>query len=198
MHESIDTQIFFLLNTGAVNSLCDSLMPALSARGYLLAFPVLVLVIDAAVRVREDLRPMSLQSLLIVIVMPIALFFFADLTSNFLKDIIARPRPCRTLEGVRLLVPCLRSFSMPSGHATDSFAYAVSLVILARNAISRFWRIYLLMLAASIAVSRVYVGVHYPSDIAAGAVLGSGMAIIVSVPFRRFLHHPPGQDRMCR
>jgi hypothetical protein len=53
---------------------------------------------------------------------------------------------------------------MPSGHATNSFAYAVALFIMTKGRLSLPWRIYPLVLAALVAYSRPYIGVHYPAD----------------------------------
>jgi undecaprenyl-diphosphatase len=65
---------------------------------------------------------------------------------------------------------------MPSGHATVSFAFALPLFVLTRPFLPLRWRIFPLVIAAAVAFSRPYVGVHYPSDILAGAVLGSSVA----------------------
>ena len=87
--------------------------------------------------------------------------------------LIARQRPCDVLEGMRLIVACPRSYSMPSGHAITSFAGALPLLLLTREYLSQGWRTYPLLLAAAVAFSRIYLGVHYPSDALAGVLLGS-------------------------
>ncbi len=79
-----------------------------------------------------------------------------------------RPRP----SDVRLLLPTPIFPSFPSGHATAAFATALVLTLYARE-----WRMTVLALtvASVIALSRVYLGHHYPSDIVAGALLGSAI-----------------------
>jgi undecaprenyl-diphosphatase len=72
---------------------------------------------------------------------------------------------------------------MPSGHAISSFAFAAPLVYLTRHYITRAWRLYPLFLAALIAFSRIYLGVHYPSDALAGAFLGTGIGLVLSVVY---------------
>lgn len=181
MGPSFDTSVFFLINTGMTNPAFDVLMPLLSDRGYLLALPVLALAAFFALRQRSP----SVLFAVIVLIMPVLLFFIADRINDLLKEIIARSRPCRVLEGVRLLAACPRSFSLPSGHAIASFAFAGSFFILTRGLLSNGWRGYVLLLAGTVAFSRVYIGVHYPLDVAVGTLLGTGLAAAVCIPLRR-------------
>ena len=95
-----------------------------------------------------------------------------------------RPRPCQALEGVRLIVSCPRSFSFPSSHGATSFAFITPYFVLARRIIRTGWLVYLFVLATMIALSRAYLGVHYPSDIVAGAVLGAAIAGMMSWGYR--------------
>jgi undecaprenyl-diphosphatase len=92
-----------------------------------------------------------------------------ELSSDVLKDLIPRARP-----HVHALVTRPHSHSFPSGHATTSFACATVLALmLPRLAVP------LLVLAAAVAWSRVYVAVHYPLDVLAGAVLGAAIGLLV-------------------
>ena len=84
-----------------------------------------------------------------------------------LKPLVARVRPCDVNTAVQLLVVRPDDFSFPSGHTGASFA-AVAALCTSRN---RLWMPSLL-LAALIAFSRLYLYVHYPTDILAGALLG--------------------------
>ena len=185
MPTSLDTTVFFLVNRGMANPFFDVLMPLLSARGFLLAFPVLVLAVVTAWRQSTKEHFRSAHFALLVLVVPVGMFFLADMLNDMLKDILARSRPCEALDGVRLLVRCPRSFSMPSGHAIASFAFSVSFFILSRDILSGGWRWYTLVLAGLIGFSRMYIGVHYPSDIIVGTALGSGLAAAASAPLLR-------------
>jgi undecaprenyl-diphosphatase len=187
MLRSIDTIIFFLVNREAVNPFFDLLMPLLSDRGFLLALPLMALVMTGASAKGAAGRSRALGSALLICLVPLAMFFLAEGSNDLLKNYFARPRPCAGLEDVRLLVRCPRSFSLPSGHATDSFAFAISFVILSRKVLSAGWRWYLLLLAGAIAFSRVYIGVHYPSDILFGSLLGAGLAWAVCTPIEKRL-----------
>jgi undecaprenyl-diphosphatase len=86
----------------------------------------------------------------------------ADLSTDVLKEIFDRARP-----HVHTLVAEPHSGSFPSGHAATSFACATVLGVLAPSV-----RLPLFVLAAAVAFSRLYVGVHYPLDVLAGALWG--------------------------
>lgn len=99
---------------------------------------------------------------------------------NYLvKLAVGRPRP--VVDGYPPLGGAPSSLSFPSAHATSSAAAAIALARLAPEA-----RPYLFALAAAICVSRPYLGLHYPSDVAAGLALGAvlGKSISAGTPER--------------
>lgn len=106
----------------------------------------------------------------------------ADLAALALKGLTDRKRPFDALEGVEPLFGGTLGGSLPSGHAATSFAGAVVLTYLFRRGAPAFF-----LLAVAIAFSRIYVGVHFPSDVLAGAALGAGVAVLIlaAVRFRR-------------
>ncbi len=90
---------------------------------------------------------------------------------NFVvKVIVRRPRP--VLEGLPPLGGAPSSLSFPSAHATSSFACATAMTRIAPEAAVLF------ALAAAIAAGRPYLGMHYPSDVLAGAILGVGLGLV--------------------
>ena len=89
-----------------------------------------------------------------------------------LKNIIGRVRPYDVVD-VPLLVERLHDFAFPSGHTLASFGAATALTLSYRR-----WGAAALVLAAIIGFSRLYLFVHYPTDVAAGALLGVALAFL--------------------
>ena len=91
----------------------------------------------------------------------------------FLKNVIARPRPCVVDNSVILEIPFPSEYSFPSGHSSNGFAGAVTIFCYYHKA-----GILCLLMAAVIAFSRLYFFVHYPTDILGGLVLGTLDALL--------------------
>lgn len=95
-----------------------------------------------------------------------------SLTGTVIKNLTDRPRPSLVDADVNPLIALPHSSSMPSGHALTAFAAATVL-----SAIAPWLRVPLFGLAGTIALSRVYLGVHYLSDVLVGAALGIGVGL---------------------
>lgn len=103
-------------------------------------------------------------------------------SSQVIKENVERLRPCNdpaVRTDVRLLVHCGGGYSFTSSHATNHFAVAAFLS-LTLGGLYRRIRIPLFLWAASIAYGQVYVGVHYPLDVLAGALLGTLIGYVLA------------------
>lgn len=112
----------------------------------------------------------------------------AMLISDWVKLLVSRPRP--PVEHLQAVT----GSSFPSGHATQASAFWLSLVFVlhATGVSPRMTRVaagLALTIVLAVAASRVYLGVHYPSDVLAGLLLGTGWAAYVS----RCLHERQAQ-----
>ncbi len=165
---SLDTLLFVFVNKSLHVAALNPIATIVTKNPLLVMLPLFALAV-----IREEKN----------IIVPFAVAALAALLTDFLtdvlKELIRRPRPCDVLDGINLLVGCPVSYAMPSGHASQSFAFAVPFYFFIRSGA----RHALLAGGVLISVSRVYVGVHYPSDVIAGAALGSAAAAVLSLAY---------------
>jgi membrane-associated phospholipid phosphatase len=161
---SIDNALFLFLNKGIQNPVFNGLMPFVSDHPPLLFLPVVVWFFF---REKKKMLPLLAVAVLAV--------FFADGTGNVMKHLVARPRPCEVLPNIHLLAACGSSYSMPSNHAVNTFAFAMVFWLSRRD----WGSLIMVLTAALVGISRIYAGVHYPFDVAVGVLLGSACAWIV-------------------
>lgn len=158
----IDKFLFFFINLDLQNSFFDVFMPFLTKRSYFFFLPLFVWLIYKDKKKALTVFAIAFSALLL-----------SDWTANMLKHYFERPRPCNELAGARMLVGCGGSFSMPSSHAVNAFAFATPFLIMIKSRV----RYMFLIIAVLVGFSRVYVGVHYPSDVIAGTLFGCILAI---------------------
>lgn len=149
----IDLALFQLLNQALAHPVLDILMIGLSTVG-------LALLPAAGAVLLFNPRQRRLG---VTILLTLAAALIATLIVQYLA---LRPRP----EAFRPVINTPNFPSFPSGHAAAAFAFAAVVGLKYRR-----WLGWALLLAALIGLSRIYLGVHYPSDIFAGAVLGSAV-----------------------
>ncbi len=165
----IDTLLFSFVNKGLQNSIFDVSMPVITEKYYFI-----ILVLTGWLIIKNK------KAAIVPILLAVVSVALSDWISNTVKHLVERPRPCHTLETVRLLVGCGGSFSMPSNHAANASA-----IIFALSYQSKKWAQWLLLtVAALVGFSRIYVGVHYLSDVIVGALIGVVVSILVIYSYR--------------
>lgn len=163
---SLDVAVFRFINGTLSNPVFDKMMPFVSGN----AFFIPALLLCAAAIVWKGGKRGCVFLLLTLFAVSIADGWIC----NSIKEAVARPRPFVEMPDANLLVGRGKSNSMPSAHAANWFAATMVAFIFYR----RSWR-FMLPVALLVIFSRVYNGVHYPSDVFAGAILGAGSAAAV-------------------
>jgi len=168
----LDIQLFYFFNVTLQNAVFDWLMPFITKKIHW--FPVWGIVI-----VLMTWKGGNEGRLILLFIIPLILLS-DQLSSSILKPFFGRIRPCNALENINLLIGKSKAFSFPSSHAVNFFALAAYFGYYFRKYIWCF-----LLIAAMVAYSRVYVGVHYPFDVMAGALIGAGCAFVI-IYLRKF------------
>ncbi|MDD3140911.1 MAG: phosphatase PAP2 family protein [Lachnospiraceae bacterium] len=105
------------------------------------------------------------------------------ITNVCLKNLIARPRPFAEIEALTILIKAPHDFSFPSGHTCASFAVAgIYFKMLPKK-----YGLSAIILAVLIGFSRLYVGVHYPTDVLGGLIIGLGSSALVYFLYKKLL-----------
>jgi len=164
--ETLDAALLRFINQTLSNPFFDWLMPVLS--GNRAFIPVV------AVAVMALLWKGGARARIAVLILVPTLLLGDHLICNTIKHLVARPRPFFDLPGLHVLVGKTDSGSLPSAHAANWAAATMILFIYYRRSL---W--FMLPLAVGVSFSRVYNGVHYPSDVLAGAILGAGYGACV-------------------
>lgn len=176
----IDQEIFLAINQGLSNPFFDWLLPILR-NPYTWAPMYLFLVIFF-------IRTYGKMGVLVVAFTLINFGASDGISSHLIKKNVQRVRPCNDLafkEQVNLRVRCGSGYSFTSSHATNHFAMAFFWIALFRRRWKHaFWLG--VTWAALISFSQIYVGVHYPADILAGAILGTAIGLTTGYLFNRF------------
>ena len=121
--------------------------------------------------------------------MAVSLLFCLICGNLVLKPLVARLRPCDLNRAVELLIARPADYSFPSGHTFASFASITVLFLMERKA---FW-IPALVLGTLITFSRLYLYVHYPTDILGGIILGVSLGLLAVFLIRRFFPGSTGK-----
>ena len=162
---NLDLNILHFIRDNFSNSIMDEIMifiTKLGDKGFIWILIGLILIAQKKYRK-------------IGFILLIALLITSIIGEGILKNIVQRARAFITYPDIKILITPPTSFSFPSGHTASSFTAAVVLGYYFKS-----WRFIFYILASLIAFSRVYLFVHYPSDVIAGIILGviSGLLTI--------------------
>lgn len=170
---NIDKQLFLFVNQTLSNDFFDLIMPFITDKKnwifiYIIGFIYL-------------LFKHKWKGLIIISTLLIGVLIADQVSANLIKDWVGRLRPCHDLDNVNLLVNCGSGKSFPSAHATNNFFAAFTLSHFFKKQTHIFY-----IIAFLVAISRVFVGVHYPLDITAGALLGILIGFLLTTILRLF------------
>lgn len=161
-----DKELLLLIN-GFHNHALDSFMMYVSSKlGWLPLYILLLYLI---------IKDYKRRSWLVFVIIALTVLLSDQISVHLFKNVFQRLRPCHNedLSGLLHMVKsCGGEFGFVSSHATNSFSIAIFMILLFKNKYS--WVIpVMLVYGLLISYSRVYLGVHYPSDVICGAILGS-------------------------
>jgi len=179
--QALDTALLLWINGTWANPLLDQFMPWVTYLGSAYAVAVAITAVGWRLRQRRwAWRAVVVACLCLALVYGVVAGFY-----NGVKYEVQRQRPFVTL-GAELRVPAWQvqairpASSFPSGHAANAFMLATLLTALLQR--RRWWLWY--GLASLVALSRVYLGLHYPVDVLAGAALGMGLTwLLLRLPW---------------
>ena len=162
--KSFDDYLIKLINARIKNDFLDKFMYRVTDLGGAIFSTVfsLVLVLFG----NDTIRLIGLEAL--------AILGLSQIVVHSLKLLLSRERPYTIIEQLHTFGINLKDYSFPSGHTTASFSIAT---VLALNIPSI--SLLTFFIAIIIGVSRIYLGVHYPTDVVAGIILGVGSTILV-------------------
>lgn len=187
---SIDKALFLFINQTLSNPVGDFLWPLITDYSKTWAVRLILFAVWVWLMIKGGRRGRTAALLVIPII-----FLGDTLSSSVIKSLIHRPRPCHEIDGMtvvqglHMLVNCGPGKSFPSSHAVNNFAAAYLFSYFYRK-----WTWAFVAWASLVALSRPAVGVHYPSDILGGAIIGILVAAIViwvwrAIEKRYFSYH---------
>jgi len=170
--KTLDLNTFDFVQKYISNSFLDSVLPIITNLGQ---GGAIWIVISLALIISRKYRKAGILTLAVLLIN----YLIGDVA---LKNIIERERPFISIEGIKLIVKPPSSFSFPSGHTSSAFAAATILSLHIKK-----YSFLFITLACIIGFSRIYLYVHYLSDVIAGMCLGIVVAMICNIIWENFL-----------
>jgi undecaprenyl-diphosphatase len=189
--QQIDIQLFYFLNRTATNSFLDAVAPWWRHQNTWLPLYVFLLLF-VFMNFGWKIWPW-------LIFVALTITCTDQISSHVLKLWLQRPRPCNDAsltQQVRLLLAyCPGNPSFPSSHATNHFGIAAFLYF-TLNPVIHKWGYWFFVWAATICYAQIYIGIHYPFDIFAGAVVGFCIGSFIDYLYNRFIGLPALQTQI--
>ena len=159
----MDFQILYLINN-IHNNILDKIMITLTNLGDAGIIWIIIAIILLFIKKTRKCGILMIISMILGLI----------IGNGILKNLIQRQRPCWIDTNILLLIPNPTDFSFPSGHTLASFEASIMILLHSKK-----WGIPALILSILLAFSRMYLFVHFPTDILGGAILGTTISILV-------------------
>lgn len=159
----MDFQILYLINN-IHNNILDKIMITLTNLGDAGIIWIIIAIILLFIKKTRKCGILMLISMILGLI----------IGNGILKNLIQRQRPCWIDTNILLLIPNPTDFSFPSGHTLASFEASIMILLHSKK-----WGIPAIILSILIAFSRMYLFVHFPTDVLGGAILGTTISILV-------------------
>jgi undecaprenyl-diphosphatase len=179
-----DCSLFLLINRGLANPVFDALFVTITNGRFWIIPGIAIALVYIGYARGHGLLVLGLAVLTVTLT--------DQLATDLIKPMVHRLRPCNPhalVEGGRFLLGMKGSFSFPSNHAMNMFGQATLLTFFYRR-----FGVWFFTFAGLIGFSRIYVGAHYPLDVAAGAVFGVVCGTAVGVGYRTIAGRMKAKD----
>jgi membrane-associated phospholipid phosphatase len=182
--DKLDKALFILIHNDADHPVLDNIM--LLIRNPYTWIPLYVFFLFYFIKIAGH------RAWLIIIISIISFAITDSLSASLLKPLIGRTRPCfdpALQPFLRNILDCGGRYSFPSSHASNHFGLATFWFWVIYNQTSKKWY-WLFIWAAVISYAQVYVGKHYPLDVAGGALLGYLVGVLCTKIYEFIFNNP--------